>query len=803
VTDWFDTYSPPDGGSVPLVGLGGWVDAEANGAAGGPGVIVHDDWGMENTDGVYLSAPNYVHVGLNVGTLTEGDQVRVLFQVPSASNWAELWVGDARHVDGIPNNEVTMHVEMGGGPSNFIYYHLITDSPTRTGIYGIYIDSLNHVGGYLGHSVEIRMTMTKSDTETSGLDGAIVEVRNITRISQGIVEPNWVYIGQFPVNSQGIGYDDIYVVLGGQGVVFDDFNVIPALPGPEDFDSYNEGEDLICQGNWFLPDALGGGGAASNTDMKVVAGAGIDGTNAFVVGPTYSEHAGLHIGELYPGDQASVAFQIPEASSYADIRIGERMADFGPSGSALTMEMGSGAGDNYYYSLSSHPIMPGYGPNNITLPDDSAGKLGDWAEVRMTMTHFPGEITWGIDSATVEARNLTTGSDWQYIGELPLNANGIGNGFITNQNMITTPSHAISVVLCGRGVSFDNLNVTAMTLPPAPGARFCGDVGTEYLPGDVSGPEGTADCYVDFYDIGFMASEWLECTDPTDPQCDLAAGAGIILSGDVPTIDGLLDDWPDPDWMSLDNIYAGGPTHDVAEAKFAARWNATTDKIYAVVVVDDAEMIFADEPGSSISSDRIEVYSQGDAAGGTGWGAHPADTKYFDIAQHYMIGSKVDEVTHWACFATEGVDVNYDVGAGFAELEHAVVVDDLNGRIIYEIGVQQYDNYGGESGGDTIVTALEVGHVVGFDIIATSRHNTAPNYTMLAENTMVTKYRDAGQFQQYVLSGGADVCGDWGYKRSDVNKDCIVSLEDFADLASNWMYCSDPAESTCDQYWRP
>ena len=44
---------------------------------------------------------------------------------------------------------------------------------------------------------------------------------------------------------------------------------------------------------------------------------------------------------------------------------------------------------------------------------------------------------------------------------------------------------------------------------------WCGD--WSYLKGDLSGPEGNPDCYVDVYDIAAMAVGWMKCTDPTDP----------------------------------------------------------------------------------------------------------------------------------------------------------------------------------------------------------------------------------------------------------------------------------------------
>jgi len=48
----------------------------------------------------------------------------------------------------------------------------------------------------------------------------------------------------------------------------------------------------------------------------------------------------------------------------------------------------------------------------------------------------------------------------------------------------------------------------------------------------------------------------------------------------------------------------------------------------------------------------------------------------------------------------------------------------------------------------------------------------------------------------------APQCGDSGtvYLQSDLSRDCRVNLPDFAILASEWFYCTDPADPNCDQY---
>ena len=47
-------------------------------------------------------------------------------------------------------------------------------------------------------------------------------------------------------------------------------------------------------------------------------------------------------------------------------------------------------------------------------------------------------------------------------------------------------------------------------------------------------------------------------------------------------------------------------------------------------------------------------------------------------------------------------------------------------------------------------------------------------------------------------------CGEPGtvYVDSDVNKDCLVDIADFAELARFWGFCNDPEDEDCDDYWK-
>ena len=51
--------------------------------------------------------------------------------------------------------------------------------------------------------------------------------------------------------------------------------------------------------------------------------------------------------------------------------------------------------------------------------------------------------------------------------------------------------------------------------------NHCGDLYTLTLAGDISGPAGYPDCYVDLYDLTALSQVWLECTDPKNVDCSL------------------------------------------------------------------------------------------------------------------------------------------------------------------------------------------------------------------------------------------------------------------------------------------
>ena len=53
-------------------------------------------------------------------------------------------------------------------------------------------------------------------------------------------------------------------------------------------------------------------------------------------------------------------------------------------------------------------------------------------------------------------------------------------------------------------------------------------------------------------------------------------------------------------------------------------------------------------------------------------------------------------------------------------------------------------------------------------------------------------------------SGSGFNCGDPGtfLLKTDLNADCYVGLGDLAELASKWVWCTDPSNAGCDGYWK-
>jgi hypothetical protein len=325
------------------------------------------------------------------------------------------------------------------------------------------------------------------------------------------------------------------------------------------------------------------------------------------------------------------------------------------------------------------------------------------------------------------------------------------------------------------------LEITYATTP-----KSCDDV---IASGFVLSNDTNHDCVVDMQDMNSLVEEWLSCTTPGGVGCvdgDVVVPTGKIALGTA-VVDGDISEWTNVEWVPIDvNIY-GNPT-DITEAKMAMRWDAATDKIYAAVVVTDTIHWFEDGYVDWDAADSIEVFSQGDAAGGE------YNTNISDIAQQYFIGSNISEDGYWATWA-QG---NPIYGSN---LETAVSVNGDN--IIYELGVQMYDNFAGRAGatGSTVISQLETGKIVRFDVVVDTRSgvNTS-DFGVIATTNAENRAVNADNIAQYELVQNIP-CGGFGYLKGDITRDCIINFKDFSILAEDWLICNDPAGDNCIENW--
>ena len=284
----------------------------------------------------------------------------------------------------------------------------------------------------------------------------------------------------------------------------------------------------------------------------------------------------------------------------------------------------------------------------------------------------------------------------------------------------------------------------------------------------------TQDCKVNYEDLDVFCQEWLKCTMPNGIGCDQLEPeqTGTIVQG-VATIDANLSDWSDQDeWVYVENTIYGTTPPDISVAKFALRWDSATHSIYGAVVVNDANHIFTDGYGDSWdASDRIEVYCQGDAAGGA------YDDVVCEEAQQYFIGHGTSG--SWASLAS-GWDI-------LSDFTYATSVDGNN--IIYEFKAVQYDNFGEDfmAVNPTVISDLTAGKTIRFDIVIDGRWGiNAADIGVLAANTNTGRATNADNFAIYTLVESAP-CGAWGRYDADLNQDCTVNFADFADLAEDWL----------------
>ncbi|MHC4500711.1 MAG: right-handed parallel beta-helix repeat-containing protein, partial [Planctomycetota bacterium] len=288
-----------------------------------------------------------------------------------------------------------------------------------------------------------------------------------------------------------------------------------------------------------------------------------------------------------------------------------------------------GLTDIYFYGAAIY-CQPGSAVEikNCTLT------MGGYIYNRMVESTGPAEITvtnsifWGYDP-----RDVGTGVTVTY-SLLGQDVNGPGNIIGADPCFVSGPLGNYHLSQVAAGQVFESPCVDAgsdtaarlgldqcTTRTDGAGDEAIVDMGYHYGNCGPALPAGDIDedGDVDGDDYALFAAGWY-CREPNM----IAKGTAVV--------DGVLDEWSaDVGWLELDKVYYGSP-NDVNEAWFSLRWSPDANKLYAAVIARDSNHVFSDEYISWNASDRLEIYTQGDAEGGTGWVGD------YNVAQQYMVG---------------------------------------------------------------------------------------------------------------------------------------------------------------------
>lgn len=94
-----------------------------------------------------------------------------------------------------------------------------------------------------------------------------------------------------------------------------------------------------------------------------------------------------------------------------------------------------------------------------------------------------------------------------------------GSNIVNSTRLLIIANRATSSYIALNGL-IDEVRITNVPYLYSTYPTECGESGTVYLPGDISGPAGIRDCRVNIYDLKAMVFNWMDCTDPADTVCD-------------------------------------------------------------------------------------------------------------------------------------------------------------------------------------------------------------------------------------------------------------------------------------------
>jgi hypothetical protein len=166
--------------------------------------------------------------------------------------------------------------------------------------------------------------------------------------------------------------------------------------------------------------------------------------------------------------------------------------------------------------------------------------------------------------------------------------------------------------------------------------------------------------------------------------------------------------------------------------------NALTDDVYITIIDDEKYLVLT-------NADSVVVNEEGETTDNftVNLGVMPTDTVTVDVAIDSQLKSR------------------YPTSLTFTP-DNYMTPQTVTVRALDDTIIEANPHYG------TVTLTVKVGGIV------------IPVY---GEQVRVTVYEND--------------CGAWGYLLGDLNKDCIVDLEDFAEIAQDWLLCTLPADVTC------
>jgi hypothetical protein len=178
---------------------------------------------------------------------------------------------------------------------------------------------------------------------------------------------------------------------------------------------------------------------------------------------------------------AAPAIKVTESNGSTDVSETDGLPD------TYTVELLHSASDDVTINLTFDNAQIDVSPASLTW--DIQADPANWQNVKVV-------------TVTADADAVLEGNHASIITQTAVSNDPIFNDPIVYDPNNNDPNHVV------RNVA---VNITE--------APYCGDGNHALLTGDVSGPAGQPDCYLNLYDFVAISEDWFDCTDPANVLC--------------------------------------------------------------------------------------------------------------------------------------------------------------------------------------------------------------------------------------------------------------------------------------------